>query len=61
MSKKSKQSTKTASESGQFAGATGDNLQNRASSEYHVTPTSERIIRKTSAKRREAMKVLADR
>ena len=66
MSKKSKQSTRTTSQSGQNVEATGveapqDDLRNHPTMQDRVSPTSERIIMKTAVKRRKAMKALADR
>ena len=66
MSKKSKQSSRTTSQSGQNVEATRveatqDDPRNHPAMQDRVSPTSERIIVKTAVKRRKAMKALADR
>ena len=66
MSKKSTQSSRTTSQSGQNVEATRveatqDDLRTHPAMQDRVSPTSELIIMKISAKRRKAMKMLADR
>ena len=66
MPKKSSQSTRTTSQSGQNIEAARveapqDDPRNHPATQDRVSPTSERIIKKTAVKRRKAMKALADR
>ena len=61
MPKTSKDSASRDAPPSHLAEAKRDDAQGHSNSEDRVTPTSERVIKETSVKRREAMKVLANR